>query len=118
MGISAILALENQETNGVVSTGYVDINIQPLEVDEDAIVMPGDHINLVPKIENKGADCYLRAKISYINENTDFMDYVSGFNRNFEKHGEYYYLREVFKADEVIELFDEIKIPEDVSQIR
>lgn len=117
MGISAVLALEKQETEGVISTGYVDIDILPYEIDEDITVTLGEQIALVPKVKNKGAACYLRIKISYLNENTNFLDYVSGFNDKFEKHGDYYYLKEVFDSNSVIELFNQIKIPEDASQI-
>ena len=98
MCISGIYALANQTTNGTFSTSIVDIEIQTFKLDndnneveyndEDKKVMPGDVISLIPKICNLGEDCYLRFKVNYYNENTDFIDYVEGFTTEFSKYGE------------------------------
>lgn len=113
---SAIFALTEETTEGVISSGYVDIKIQPMETYDDTVV-PGENIELSPKVENLGADCYLRIKISYINQDTDFTEYISGFNTDFEKHGDYYYYKDVFKSKDVIELFNLVSIPANVESM-
>ena len=73
MSISGIYALTNEvinSTESTVSTSYVDIEIKEYngnntEFTEDGKhVMPGEDISLVPRINNLGIDCYIRAKIS------------------------------------------------------
>ena len=114
MCVSAVYALSSQTIDGTVSTGYVDIRIQPLEIPEDKkVVFPGDEIDFTPKVENMHAEAYLRVKINYIDQNVNFLDYVEGFNNNFEKHGEYYYYKKIFNTNEVVQLFNKLKIPAD-----
>ena len=99
MSISGIYALVNQTTNGAFTTGIVDINIQTYKLDnnnneveydeENKKVMPGDVVSLIPKICNLGENCYLRIKVNYIDEDTDFRDYVEGFSTGFNRYGKY-----------------------------
>ena len=73
MSVSGIYSL-NREINVTetgISTGAVDIeikeynNTQPFDEDGKS-VMPGDEIVLIPRVNNLGVDCYLRAKIEYV----------------------------------------------------
>ena len=69
MLVSGIYSL-NKEINTTevgISTGAVDIEIKEYDntkpFDEDGkYVMPGDEIVLIPRVNNLGVDCYLRAK--------------------------------------------------------
>ena len=125
MSISGIFALSNQEITGI-STSAVDIEIKEFKLDnnqevsykdeEGRRVFPGETVSLIPKIYNLGENCYLRVKIDYLDENTDFKKYISGFSDKWEQSGDYYYYNEVFKKDDVITLFDTVKIPDDVSK--
>ena len=72
MSVSGIYSL-NREINVTetgISTGAVDIeikeynNTQPFDEDGKS-VMPGDEIVLIPRVNNLGVDCYLRAKIEF-----------------------------------------------------
>ena len=89
MMVSGVYAIVNQDLGEVLSTSTVDIAVDTyylngadeiVEHPDTQIVMPGSVLTFIPKIFNKGIDCYLRVKVKYINENTDFMDYVSGFS--------------------------------------
>lgn len=92
----------------------VDIKIETYKGYESGKTFsPGEVVSFVPKVLNTSVDCYLRVKIEYVNSNTDFLDYITDFPESLEKHGEYYYLKNVFKANEVLNLFNTIKIPED-----
>ena len=113
MGISGFNAV-NGKTTRVIKNG-VDIKIETYkEYPSGSKVTPGQTITFIPKVENIGIDCYLRVKIDYVNDDTDFLEYVTAFPEVLEKHGEYYYLKRVFKAKETLSLFNTIKIPEDV----
>ena len=81
---------------------------------ENSEVGPGQEIPFVAKVRNNGVDCYLRLKITYVNENTSIEKYAVNFSNKFKKHGDYYYYDGIFKQDERIDVFDLIIIPEDV----
>lgn len=125
MSISGIYALRNQTTNGIPSTGIVDIKIQTYESDnnkeivydeQEKKVMPGDIISLTPKIHNLGENCYLRVKVDYVDDNTNFLDYITGFSNDFKKYGDYYYYDKVLNSNETVKIFDTIKIPEYITK--
>lgn len=125
MSISGIYALTNQETEGTFNTGIVDIKLQSYQInsenneieynDDNKKFMPGDIISFIPKISNLGQNCYIRIKINYIDENTDFIDYVTGFADEFTKYGDYYYYNKALKSNEIIKIFDTIRIPEQIN---
>ena len=126
MTISGIYALNKQETSGKINTSEVDIEIQnyrlndnneEVECEETTIVSPGDIVSIIPKVSNNGIDCYLRFKAFYIDNNTDFSNYVTGLTSDFNKYGDYYYYKGILKTSEVLKLFDTIKIPNDVETI-
>lgn len=127
MSISAIYAMSNQITNGVISTGAVDIKLdiyrldgqsQLINYDNDGKkVFPGEIISYIPKVSNIGENCYLRVKIEYVNDSVNFSNYVTGFSNELTKIGEYYYYNKVFNSEDVLKIFDTIKIPENIEQI-
>ena len=113
MGISGFSAVSGKTTR-VIKNG-VDVKIETYkEYPTGARVTPGEVITFIPKVLNVGIDCYLRVKIDYVNSNTDFLGYVTSFPDALEKHGDYYYLKRKFKANETLPLFNTIKIPEDI----
>lgn len=123
MSISAIYAMSNEMTNGVISTGIVDIKIDTYQIsngqevsygDTKKKVTPGEVVSIIPKIANYGENCYVRVKVNYINSNTDFKNYVTNFSSDLNKVGEYYYYNKILKPKESIKLFDTIKIPDNI----
>ena len=121
MFVSGIYALNEEinKTESGLSTSAVDIEIveyngenQPF--DEDGkIVMPGDEILLIPRVNNLGIECYLRAKIEYTINEEEFSveDYIDGNYSTWTKNGEYYYYDSVFGKEESIDLFHKVTIP-------
>lgn len=124
MSISGIYAVTNSQINTGFSTGSIDIKINTYELNTEnkeveygsmnVKAMPGDDVSLIPKISNLGEECYIRFKVEYVNEETDFINYVSGFSNDFIKHGDYYYFENAVKTNEVIKLFDTITVPETI----
>ena len=127
MSISAVYAIRNQMTDGIISTGLVNIKIDTYKKNESdqmvkyddvtKVVNPGEVISIIPQITNLSAECYVRVKINYINDNIDFLDYVTDFSSELNKIGDYYYYNKVLKQNETIKLFDTIKIPENINDL-
>lgn len=125
MSISGIYALANQSTNGALVTGIVDIEIQTFKLDNgqetkyndtNKTVIPGETVSIRPKVCNLAENCYVRVKVDYIDQNTNFLDYVTGFSDELEKHGEYYYYNRVLNTGETLKIFDTIKIPNNITK--
>ncbi len=121
MSISGIYSLNeelNMAENGL-STSAVDIDIKEYNqnnqlFDRDGeMVMPGDEIILIPRINNLGIECYLRAKIEYTINNEVFSvnDYIKGNYTSWHKNGDYYYYNSVFAKESSIDLFNKVIIP-------
>ena len=123
MSISAIYAMNSEMTNGVISTGVVDIKIDTYKIDsgqevsyggEKKNVTQGEVVSIIPKIINCGESCFVRVKVNYVNSNIDFKNYVTNFSSDLNKVGEYYYYDKVLEPNESIKLFDTIKIPDNI----
>lgn len=97
----------------------VDIELNELENSEDGLVKfqpieyisPAQQISYIPQIVNKGIDCYVRAKISIDDQ---FLN-AEGIESKWVtcKDG-YLYYTDVLKEDESINIFDIIKVNENI----
>ena len=121
MCISGIYSLtdEMNKTESGLSTSAVDIEIkeynqnnEPFQ-DDGKVVMPGDEIILIPRVNNLGIECYLRAKITYTirDESFNVEDYINGNYSSWTKSGEYYYYDGVFDKEASVDLFNKVTIP-------
>lgn len=127
MAFSGIYALANQSVINSAGTGIVDIKLQTYklnDINEETLygnekteVMPGQIISLIPKVTNLAEDCYIRFKAFYIKDSVDISSYVTDLSTDFEKHGDYYYYKNIFEKDNKINLFSTIKIPENVDEL-
>ncbi len=121
MCISGIYALTNdmQETENILSTSAVEIELKEYSATNEPfsengiVVMPGDEIDLIPRVNNLGIECYLRVKITYTIDYRVFneLDYVKGNYSSWQKKDGYYYYGSVFGRNESVEIFDKILIP-------
>ena len=107
-----------------ISMGLVDIDLSEYEKDangntviytNDKTVVPGENISKIPRITNKGENCYIRAKITYegASDGLDgFSDNdVSGINEDWIKIGDYYYYKKILTQKESVDLFTNVTIP-------
>ena len=78
--------------------------------------MPGEVILLNSIIKNLGVDCYIRAKITYKVNDTEYdeRNYISGDYNNWNKVDDYYYYDSVLEKKDSLDLFDSIKIPKEL----
>ena len=102
MCISGVYSLSKEidSTDSGLSTSAVDFDIKNYNHDNEIIsengkvVMPGEKISIIPRINNLGIECYLRAKISYTidDEQFDVLNYIDGDYSSWTiKDGYYYY---------------------------
>jgi len=113
------LSDEISKAESGLSTSAVDIEIEEFNqnnqpFDEDGkMVMPGDEIILIPRVNNLGIDCYLRTKIEYIINNEVFSvtDYIEGDYSSWDKKEDYYYYGSIFPKESTIELFHKVTVP-------
>ena len=125
MCVSGIYSLTNEinDTETTISTGAVEIKLEEYNgnnepFDEDGkIVMPGEEISLVPKVNNLGIECYLRTKITYTINNEEYneLDYINGNYTTWEKKDGYYYYDSTLGEEESVDLFNKISIPDNLT---
>ena len=105
-------------------TDKVDIKLQELSVVENGetaesekIVEANKDVSYIPRIINKGADCYLRAKVEVVMdgecEEPLGIEHIYGINSDCVIRGDYFYFTKILPEGERIDLFEGIHIPED-----
>lgn len=121
MSISGIYSLTDEinKTESGLSTSAVDISLQEYNQNNEIFledgkkVMPEDEIILIPRINNLGIDCYLRAKITYLidQEIITTSDYIEGNYTSWTNKGDYYYYDSILERGQSLDLFNKIKVP-------
>ncbi len=125
MCISGIYALkeEIESSEMTISTGNVEIelkeydgNNQPFAGD-GMVIMPGDKIDLIPRVNNLDSECYLRAKITYKINGTkiDEASYINGNYKSWNKKDGYYYLNNSLSSNGSVDVFNEVIVPSNLS---
>lgn len=123
LGITGIYALPKVYILYQANTGKVDIQLSeymrkdgkevPWKNQEN--VLPGRFISKIPRIKNEGAECYVRAKVSFLAQNQSErpLDWqaIEGMDSNWIQEGEYFYYTKSMKPGETIDLFQGIQIP-------
>ena len=93
MCISGIYSLSNEvinSTESTISTGAVDIELKEYNgsnepfSEDGKVVVPGEDISLIPRVNNLGIECYLRAKITYTIDNETFNNEYYLHNKEWE----------------------------------
>ena len=132
MLVSGIYALTNNvivTSGNILTTNSVDIDLKEYLVDEsqsenlydgeNITVYPGSKISIVPKITNRGSNCYVRAKLDFEIDNNKIEssnNYIFDVSEKWKKYGDYYYFNSILNNNETIEIFNKIKIPSNLSK--
>ena len=126
MCISGIYALTNATTTGKsFSTSGVNIEIEEYTLNSaneevkyietgDITVALGEEVPLIAKINNLGANCYVRVKAVLQNGNTDISNNIKGITSDWQKQGEYYYYKNEVSSKQKIEIFNSIQMPNEM----
>ncbi len=121
----AVYAMESVEVTNHFETGIVDIELTEYQKNGDTEelwadkenILPEEEISKIPRIENDGVDCYVRAKITF--RNTEEVDEkcLFGMDEQWMKADDgYYYYKEVLPQGSKVDIFRGVKIPKDFSQ--
>lgn len=124
-GSGLIYAQATTSVNNTFEFGVVDISLDEYQIQnnketpypEEAItVMPGMTISKIPRIHNSGADCYVRAKLSFQN-----MKELNDSDLNISKdwvlaEDGYWYYTKILPAEKDVDIFSTVTVPDDLSE--
>lgn len=106
----------------ILSTDSVDIELSQLEMADGkevplkgCLVTPGQNISYIPRVTNKGADCYIRV-IFEVDMNSECakaisLDDISHMNDEWVKRGDSFYCKRILKKGESSDVFEGITVP-------
>ena len=108
-----------------IETGDVDISLaeyslkdgEEVPYQDPKVVLPGETISKIPKIQNRAAAAWVRASVNVRpkGEEPSPLDLddvqVTGIPEEWVKRGDYYYYTRPIKAKESVTLFREVLIP-------
>lgn len=103
-------------------TEYEKIGMFEVEYRDNKCILPGDKISKIPRIENLGLDCYVRARVVLRSEQDSEPEWMSGItlvgmdDTWFSAADGYYYHTDVLIKGEDVDLFQEVWIPADLPQ--
>lgn len=80
-------------------------------------ILPGRNISKIPRIYNKGVDCWIRVKLD-ITEDADWVEpRLYGISDKWIKAEDgYYYYKQVLKEGENVDFFKGFTVPDDLDQ--
>lgn len=132
IGLSIILfctgtvyAMTQTEVTNYFETGIVDIELSEYQLNGDSeepytdkeTVVPNQKISKIPRIQNDGVDCYIRAKITFRNTDEVNDECLFGMDEKWQKADDgYYYYTEIVPHGSSVDLFAGLTIPEDFSK--
>lgn len=95
---------------------YMMKNGEETEWTDGQVVMPGGSISKIPRIYNDGEACYVRAQVEFECDGETSaplsVDNLEGISSEWVRRGDYFYYTRVLQKEESVDLFKEIKVPE------
>ena len=123
---TAVYAMPETAVTNIFQTGTVDIRLEEYMLTEDGTekewedipdILPGAEISKIPRITGEGADCYVRVKLTFEDTGAVTEDDLYGMEECWIRAQDgYYYLRDILKNGESVDVFKGIFIPEDLPQ--
>ena len=123
---TAVYAMPEASVENNFETGIVDISLHEYMLNESGeetewvdpeAVLPGMQISKIPRITNEGNSCYVRVKLEF--EGTEAVDEedLYGMDVNWTRAEDgYYYYKNILDESDSVDVFQGIRIPEDLSQ--
>ena len=121
----AIYAMTSIEVVNHFETGIVDISLKEYKIvdgkevlwEDSPTILPGDRISKIPRIYNRGCDCYLRARVIFRDAEELDEKNIFGLDSNWILADDgYYYYTEILEKDSQVDFFQGLEIPVDFSQ--
>ena len=123
LGLTGIYALPKVYVLYQANTGKVDICLKEYMLEEGKEVpwkngkdvLPGGFVSKIPRIRNDGAECYVRATVSFSSQKESekplSLENLEGISSDWVRDGDYFYYKHTVKPGEKVELFQGIRIP-------
>lgn len=124
LGSGIVFAMEEISVTNHIETGVIDIELNEYQEQEDGtltewednpILLPGSRISKIPRIENLGYECYVRASLDFSLDELEDSYFDMGEHWIYGKDG-YWYYTEVLKSGTYTDIFQGIQVPDDFSQ--
>jgi len=109
-----------------LATGDVNIRISELEIENGEevsyqnpkVILPGDRISKIPRIECLAEPCWVRAHVTFEGAQEGLPglseELIGGINeKNWVKAGDYYYCKKRLSRGKHVDLFRTITVPHD-----
>lgn len=126
LGIGGILA-EISRTVSVTSNlsiDTVDIQLDQLMLDGneekefsfEETLDPGKTVSMIPRISNKGVDCFIRAEVSIESDTSSdeydmTLEHLVDVGENWKYIDGYYYYTDILKEDSSTDLYKGLQLP-------
>ena len=123
LGLTGIYALPKVYVLYQANTGKVDICLKEYMLEEGKEVpwkngkdvLPGGFVSKIPRIRNDGAECYVRATVSFSSQKESekplSLENLEGISSDWVRDGDYFYYKHTVKPGEKVEFFQGIRIP-------
>lgn len=123
LGLTGIYALPKVYVLYQANTGKVDICLKEYMLEEGKEVpwkngkdvLPGGFVSKISRIRNDGAECYVRATVSFSSQKESekplSLENLEGISSDWVRDGDYFYYKHTVKPGEKVELFQGIRIP-------
>lgn len=122
---TAVYALSSVSVENHASTGIVDIQLAEYQLmggKEEAwvdnpLILPGMQISKIPRISNRGNDCYVRVKFQFKEQEAGMERGIYGIEEDWQQREDgYYYYTKILKTGEHVDLFQGFVVLADLSQ--
>lgn len=131
LGITLVYAYyeDSVSVTNHIAIGDVNIGITEYEIkngrevlyENHKTVFPGDEISKIPRIKNYANDCWVRVKMTYVNnlEGVEGVDekHIIGMSEDWILRGEYFYYKNILRANETADIFQKLYIPEEWNEV-
>ena len=128
IGTAGALANYTAEKEVVNNTknDTVDIELKEYQIDDNSSLsefvnpvnqVPGATVSKIPKIYNKGSECWLRVKLDFNIDDEELetidINNINGFKKDSWIAGDdgYWYLKESLKENADIDIFESVTLP-------
>jgi len=119
----AVYTVASANNDTKMKTGAVDIELNQFHKQNGkesawsgkASVMPGEKVSLIPRVHNKGMDCYIRVKLTFRETDKVNESHLTGIGKNWTKADDgFWYYKKPIKQNGTVDVFTGLAIPKNL----
>ena len=122
---TSIYAYTEVSVENSFTTGIVDVELDEYTIENGKEVkwenpkwylLPGEDVSKIPRIENHGNDCYVRADIRFLNAWIDEKS-IYGMSDDWIMAADgFYYYKDILASGDSVDLFQGFHVPTDLNE--